>query len=41
MFIDLTKRLKLKKSFQSSKINRRNFERQKNIFNQFVEIFDN
>ena len=61
MLINLTKRLKLKKSFQfekviidqtppslSSKIvrqqlkvNRRRFEKRKDIFNQFVEIFDN
>ena len=41
MFIDLTKRLKLKKSFQSSKVNCRIFEKRKNILNQFVEVFDN
>ena len=41
MFIDLTKRLKLKFFFQSSKVNRRNFKKRKNIFNQFVEVFDN
>ena len=49
MFIDLTKRLKLKKFFQrekvvinsSLKINCCFFEKRKNNFNQFVEVFDN
>ena len=49
MLIDLTKRLKLKKNFQRekavinllSKVNCRFFEKRKNNFNQFVEVFDN
>ena len=41
MFIDLTKRLKLKKFSQLFEVNRRISEKRKNILNQFVEVFDN